>query len=87
MARGRLPEAVTAEDVIAACGGREPPKERREPPPQPPKAADIPAAPSEKRRLSPRTTVSALVALLLIPLTLVFGPKLLGDRSYYAVRC
>jgi len=25
------------------------------------------------------------MALLLIPLTLVFGPKLLGDRSYYAV--
>ena len=66
MARGRLPEAVTAEDVIAACGGREAPKkERREPP--------------------PRTAASALVALLLIPLTLVFGPKLLGDRSYYAV--
>ena len=86
MARGRLPEAVTAEDVIAACGGREAPqKERREPPPQPPKAADIPAAPPEKRRLSPRTAASALVALLLIPLTLVFGPKLLGDRSYYAV--
>ena len=86
MARGRLPEAVTAEDIIAACGGREAPKkERREPPPQPPKAADIPAAPPEKRRLSPRTAASALVALLLIPLTLVFGPKLLGDRSYYAV--
>ena len=86
MARGRLPEAVTAEDVIAACGGREaPPKERREPPPQPPKAADTPAAPPEKRRLSPRTAVSSLIALLLIPLTLVFGPKLLGDRSYYAV--
>lgn len=86
MARDHLPAAVTAEDVIAACGGREtPPKERREPPPQPPKAADIPAAPPEKRRLSPRTAVSALMALLLIPLTLVFGPKLLGDRSYYAV--
>ena len=80
------PEAVTAEDIIAACGGREAlKKERREPPPQPPKAADIPAAPPEKRRLSPRTAVSALMALLLIPLTLVFGPKLLGDRSYYAV--
>ena len=86
MARGRLPEAVTAEDIIAACGGREAPKkERREPPPQPPKAADTPTAPLEMRRLSPRTAASALVALLLIPLTLVFGPKLLGDRSYYAV--
>ena len=32
MARGRLPAAVTAEDIIAACGGRAaPPKER--PPP------------------------------------------------------
>ena len=72
MARGRLPEAVTAEDIIAACGGRE-------------AAPDTPTAPLEMRRLSPRTAVSALMALLLIPLTLVFGPKLLGDRSYYAV--
>ena len=87
MARDRLPEAVTAEDIIAACGGREAPKkERREPPPQPPKAApDTPTAPPEMRRLSPRTTVSSLIALLLIPLTLLFGPKLLGERSYYAV--
>ena len=87
MARDRLHEAVTAEDIIAACGGREAPKkERQEPPPQPPKAApDTPTAPPEMRRLSPRTTVSSLIALLLIPLTLLFGPKLLGDRSYYAV--
>ena len=34
---------------------------------------------------SPRTAVSSLIALLLIPLTLVFGPKLLGDRSYYCL--
>ena len=88
MARDRLPEAVTAEDIIAACGGREAPKkERREPPPpQPPKAApDTPTAPLETRRLSPRAAVSSLIALLLIPLTLLFGPKLLGERSYYAV--
>ena len=87
MARDRLPSAVTAEDIIAACGGREAPKkERREPPPQPPKAApDTPTVPPEKRPLSPRTAVSSLTALLLIPLTPLLGPKLLGERSYYAV--
>ena len=87
MARGRLPSAVTAEDIIAACGGREAPKkERREPPPQPPKAApDTLAAPLKTRRLSPRTAIFSRIALLLIPLTLLFGPKLLGERSYYAV--
>ncbi len=53
MARGRLPEAVTAEDIIA-CGGREAPKkERREPPPQPPKAADIPCRAVGKAKAFP----------------------------------
>ena len=86
MARDLLPEAVTAEDIIAACGGREAPKkERREPLPQPPKAApEIPSAP-EKRPLPPHTVISSLIVFLLIPLTLLFGPKLFGGRSYYAV--
>ena len=45
MARGRLPAAVTAEDVIAACGGREAPKkERREPPPRRRKSEGFPRA-------------------------------------------
>ena len=45
MARGRLPEAVTAEDVIAACGGREAPqKERRVYPPRRRKSEGFPRA-------------------------------------------
>ena len=86
MARDLLPEAVTAEDILAACGGKEAPKkERREPLPQPPKAApEIPSAP-EKRPLPPHTVISSLIVFLLIPLTLLFGPKLFGGRSYYAV--
>ena len=45
MARRLLPEAITAEDVIAACGGRLPPKPERQspPPPSPPPAK--PASP------------------------------------------
>lgn len=38
MARRLLPQAVTCEELIAACGGTEaPPPERREPPAAPPK--------------------------------------------------
>jgi len=87
MARDLLPDAVTAEDIIAACGGRKAPqKERREPPPQPPKAAPkMSSVPPEKRPLPPHTVVSSLIVFLLIPLTLLFGPKLFGGRSYYAV--
>ena len=40
MARGRLPEAVTAEDIIAACGGR--PKRAAEPPHRSRQGADHP---------------------------------------------
>ena len=87
MARDLLPTAVTADDVIAACGGTPPQKkERREPPPQPPKAApEAVPVPQEKQRLPRRTAASCLTAFLLIPLTLLFGPKLLGERNYYAV--
>ena len=86
MARGLLPDAVTAEDIIAACGGALPPKrERREPPPRPPGAAETPPAPQEKQKLSARSVVSSLLSLLLLALTLAFGPKLFGARGYYAV--
>ncbi len=87
MARDLLPAAVTVEDVIAACGGTPPrKKERRSPTPQPPKATpEAVPAPPEKQRLPRRTAASCLTAFLLILLTLLFGPKLLGERSYYAV--
>ena len=87
MARELLPSAVTAEDIIAACGGRAAPKKaRRTPPPQPPKAAETAApAPREARGGCKRIAAARLAPLLLIPLTLLAGPKLFGERGYYAV--
>ena len=88
MARHRLPLAVTAEDVILACGGR---VEEPEPAPAPgyrAKTRDVreeqplPRQPAEKRKLSRRTVLTALAVLLLVPLTLFVGSVYLGDRKY-----
>lgn len=158
MARRLLPEAITAEDVIAACGGRLPPKQERQspPPPSPPPAkpasprlplwrsilaglsgagalaafsyallaldlkdlfvagntgartlhtavyavlliclAILALAVSRKEspgegvllrgKLSKRTVMTLVVAILSIPLTLFLGPRYFHDRKYYVV--
>jgi len=160
MARDILPDAVTAEDLIAACGGVLPPRpevpETSFPPlPEAPQkeakklplwrkilawlaglgslglfaailgqadlsalltadglsptvAKNLPlygafflcllllavlvsrksekrALPVRKKKLSPRTALSAALILLLIPLTLFVGQTYLGGRKYYAV--
>ena len=90
MARHRLPLAVTAEDVILACGGR---VEDPEPVPVPEAPHREPVRtvrveekqaqpPAEKRKLSRRTVLTALAVLLLVPLTLFVGSVYLGDRKY-----
>lgn len=99
MARDILPEAVTAEDLIAACGGSPPPPAAlpesggRLPEPKEDGAGWVPA-PREKPprraaagpgRLSRRTAAAAGSILLLIPLTLFFGEACLAGRSYYLI--
>ena len=84
IARGLLPDAVTVSDLIAACGGTpEPPVETSSEPPLPP-AAPAPPVPKANAKPSPAPR-SARIALLLIPLTLLLGTHLLGNRGYYAV--
>ncbi len=91
MARALLPEAITAADVIEACGGEIPAEPGHDtallPPPigtsavQKPPMPSVPAA-REKARLPKRTTAAAVIILLLIPLTLFFGVSYLDDRKY-----
>lgn len=94
MAREQIPQAVTAADVIQACGGRlpagppqdetkpAPPSEDREEAPQtvPPN----PASPARHRR-SRRTILSMLFVFLLIPLTVYWGSQALEGRKYYFI--
>ena len=90
MARPLLPQAVTAEEVIAACGGAIPPDpDPPEVPPLPPQPEPHPkpvsVADRERRPLPRRTRWAAGLILLLIPLTLFFGAYYLGDRKYYFI--
>lgn len=90
MSRGILEGAVTAEDVILACGGT-PPEAREEAayapaePSAPGDTAPPPAEEAGKKKLPRRTAAMAVTALLLIPLTVWFGMAFLGEGRYYAV--
>lgn len=90
MARALLPQAVTAEDLILACGGTlpAPQEDRTEIPPLPaaPTGEAVPAAeaaPASERRLPRRSIAAAGLVLLLIPVTLFWGQSRLGGQNYY----
>lgn len=101
MARDWLPQAVTAEEVIAACGGEgRKPRPVRELPPVPPASEgfrqnDSPSEeaplpengphPPEGARSRRKARAAALLCFLLIALTLIAGEGLLGGRQYYFV--
>lgn len=93
MARGLIPEAVTAEELIYAVGGEETfsevPEKTTEPietPENEPQSADGSARiVTAKRRLGARTKLSCALVLLLIPLTLFVGAYYLDGRKYYFI--
>ncbi len=99
MARHILPDAVTAEDIIIACGGNAGRGETynkgigfdiesiRTPAPQ--KAPDTGIAPAQtprgSRGLSKRTAAASVMILAAVPLTIYAGIIFLGDRKYYFI--
>ena len=98
MARQFLPEAVTANDIILACGGQIPQLPKPQPIPKQTKSSQVSnqsdkiaandfvlqVAP-ENRHLSKRTLLATLMILLVIPLTIWFGIYYLDDRKYYFI--
>lgn len=81
-----LPEAVTTEDVISACGGKllprnELPKDILELPEAETGSGMVFKTP-EKRYLEKRTVVAAGLILLAIPLTLYVSVYYLGSRKH-----
>lgn len=95
MARSLLPDAVLAEDVVAACGGtikrKETPVSKTEfhktevEKPQTDIKTQVanPQKPEKKR--SKRTLMVTLLALLSIPLTILIGSLFFGDRKYFFI--
>lgn len=99
MARGVLPEAISVNDIILACG-KEAYEVRKEKTrtnlqlfPQDTKikkeeGKKTQGKKTEKRTklpLSKRTLFSMLFILILLPITMYFGIGYLGDRKYYFV--
>ena len=89
MGRELAPGAVTAEDLIAACGGVCPPapEDAGARAPVPPLERAPAPSPGRKAPARPRQRISpaALALLLLVPLTLLLGAALLQNRRYYLI--
>ncbi len=95
MARHRIENGITVNDIIGACGGKKEEKEFIELDEDLFKMdfkeekiekidKEIQVDPKD-RNLSKRTIVSAMLILLLIPLTIFVGMYYLGDRKYYFI--
>ena len=94
MARTRLPDAVLAEDIILACGGKTTKRKipQNDTESQKNKIALNPSknVVTEKthissygRKLTKRTLFTTFLILILIPLTIYLGINFFGDRKYY----
>lgn len=89
MARDLLPEAITTDDVIAACAGKLPPlpKLPEDIPPLPQEISAkekilLPDRQEENRKLQKRTVTAAGLILLAIPFTLFISVYYWGSRKY-----
>ena len=99
MARALVPGAVTAEELIAVCGGSPPPvpspptevaqpteSDTAPPPTMERERSDPPPPPSSpppKKKPKKHTLAATLSVLLLIPLTLLLGGRFLPGEQYY----
>ena len=87
IARGIFDSAVTAEDLIVMCGG----SVSEGAPPETllgRKPVELTAQKQKERSKAPlprKTILSVLVFLLLIPLTVIGGAHLFGNRKYYFI--
>lgn len=92
MARHLIPDAVTSEDVIRACGGKVPsiPQLAKEDKVKisshlPDEFLENPPKRSSVIKSNQRHIVAALMVLLVIPLTIWGGIYYLNDRQYYFI--
>jgi len=85
MARDLIPGAITAEDIVLACGARPVEFTDNTPPPPPVIEKRTPPSNPEKKQISRRNLLMSLVLFLSLPLTLWTGFYLLEDRAYLLI--
>ncbi|MBE7013658.1 MAG: ATP-binding cassette domain-containing protein [Ruminococcaceae bacterium] len=90
MARTKLSDAVLAEDIILACGGK---IEKLEKKTQNTESENhisdnemqITQIPKSERNIAKKTLMALFIIFLLIPLTIYIGISFFGDRKYYFI--
>ena len=80
-----LPGAVTVEELIGACGGAEPPNIDVKGGTKDKSVNFSEKSTPEKRPLQRRTLFAIALDLLLIPLTVLLGLQVWGNRQYYFI--
>ncbi|MEG2001334.1 MAG: ATP-binding cassette domain-containing protein, partial [Evtepia sp.] len=85
MARHLLPNAILAEDVIAAFGGTVTKPPQAKPTPTPPPTETPYREPKKIKKSKATLHPLDLLLFLMIPLTIFFGTALFGDRKYYFI--
>lgn len=84
MAKTTLPKAVTASDVLCALGKEEKciPTKKYTPPKKNTVITENTPETIQKKKLSKRTVLAAFMTLFLVPLTILTGIYIFGDRKY-----
>jgi len=85
MARHVLPDAITAEDIIQALGGKIPPPPVYQAVEVKLQSEEKISQPCRKKPLSKRTIIAAMLILLTIPLTIHIGVHFFDDRRFYFI--
>ncbi len=99
MARDILPEAISADDIIAAAGvtdGAQPPTDsvnnrgETATADENPQTANVsrqtvPSGKTERKSSCASAVISTAAAFIAVPLTILFGIYRLGDRKYYFI--
>lgn len=90
MARKCLPDAVLAEDIILACGGKTQKKEKKmqriesvTPKVESKDQIEISENLKTDKKLTKKAILTIFLILFLMPLTIYAGVSFLGDRKYY----
>ncbi len=92
MARGILPNAVLAEDIIYACTGKSPDAEKKTTDgkiyfeeKRNNEKKEIKKTPKKDKKISKNTLFAMLFVFFSVPLTILFGTYFLEDRKYYFI--
>ena len=83
MARSVIPDALTVNDVVLACGGKIENKENDDTPEIKLPFKNKKTEYKETKKINKQTFFTTLLLILIIPVTIYLGMNYLGNRKYF----